>query len=156
MQFEDVSAGSGDAFERADVGRGAAVGDVDNDGDLDILVTNNGGRVELLLNESRQVRPGVLVSLVGLADNSHGIGARVGLVQPDGTMVWRRVHTDGSYLSSSDPRIHFAVPSIDSGLAFVVEWQRSAPESWRDVRPATGRTVALKQGTGTTGAPRRE
>jgi len=144
-RFGDASAAAPAVFGVAEVSRGTAVGDIDNDGDVDVLVTNNGGPARLLLNESQRNIRGTSVRLVGVADNAQGLGARVGLLLEDGTIVWRRAHTDGSYLSSSDPRVHFGDvgrPSAD----FVVEWPRGSRETWTDV--AVDRVVTLKQGTG--------
>ena len=135
------------------VSRGAAFGDVDNDGDVDVLVTTNGGPVQLLLNQSAQRRQSVAVRLRGTRDNADGLGARVGLAGHGGTTVWRRVHTDGSYLSSSDPRVMFGVEQGTERLTVVVDWPRESREVWRNVAP--DRVVTLTQGTGlkTTGKP---
>ena len=147
-RFQDVSAVAGPVSGAADVSRGAAFGDIDNDGDVDVLVTNNGGPARLLLNESSR-RQGISVRLLGVLDNTQGLGARVALLQQDGTRIWRRAHTDGSYLSSSDPRVHFGIESPDAIAGFVVEWPRGSREGWRGVQPDRNRTVTLKQGTGT-------
>jgi len=64
-------------------------------------------------------------------------------------MVWRRARTDGSYLSSSDPRVHFGLGGADEPLTVVVEWPRGSREAWAGVRP--DQLVLLAQGTG---APR--
>ena len=146
LRFEDVSSTAGDVFAIADVGRGAAFGDVDNDGDVDVLVTNNGGAVRLLLNESSRRYEGLLVRLQGTDDNSQGLGARVGLIEPGGRLTWRRAHTDGSYLSARDPRVHFARRQADR-LTLRVEWPRGRHETWRELVP-NGRILTLEQGTG--------
>jgi hypothetical protein len=148
-RFTDVSAEAGAALQAADVSRGAAFGDVDNDGDVDVLVTNNGGPARLLINDSPRSSAGILVRLQGVADNAQGVGARVGVMDGDGRITWRRVHTDGSYLASSDPRVHFAQRQAAAPLRFVVEWTRGPAEAWTGVQPDRTRTVTLKQGTGT-------
>ena len=146
-RFSDVTREAGPAFEPLGVGRGAAFGDIDNDGDVDVLVTNNNGPVRLLLNEAASRNHWLQVRLQGVADNRQGIGARVGLRGADGTTIWRRARTDGSYLSASDPRVHFGLGS-DSGLqSVVVEWPRGSREVWTSVAP--DRIVTLKQATGT-------
>ena len=144
-RFRDVTAEMGPAFQLSEVSRGASFGDVDNDGDVDVLVTNNGGPVRLLLNTSGP-RPWLQVRLEGVDDNRHGLGARVGLMRTDGATVWRRARTDGSYLCSSDPRVHFGLGNAEGIAGIVVEWPRGLREMWRDVR--ANRIVTLRQGTG--------
>jgi hypothetical protein len=119
---------------------------VDNDGDVDVLVTNNAGPVRLLLNETGALRHWLQVSLQGVADNRQGLGARVGVQREDGTTVWRHARTDGSYLSASDPQVHFGLGSTHEVRAIVVEWPRSGREVWRDLE--LNRRVTLRQGTG--------
>ena len=125
--------------------RGAAF-DVDNDGDVDVLVTNNAGPVRLLLNETEPRRPWLQVRLEGVDDNRDGLGARVGLVTRSSPILWRRAHTDGSYLSSSDARVHFGLPSAADVAGIIVEWPRGLREMWNDV--PVNRIVDLKQGIG--------
>ena len=143
----EIGARAGPAFAFREVGRGAAFGDVDNDGDVDVLVTNNNGPVRLLLNETRPRRPWLSVRLQGgPAENSHGLGARIGLVRRGRPTLWRRVHTDGSYLTASDPRVHFGLgdgPTVD---ALLVEWPRGRREAWK--RPRVGALQTLREGEG--------
>jgi hypothetical protein len=147
-RFESVAGWAGAASERREVARGAAVGDVDNDGDVDVLVTNNNGPVRLFLNETRPRRPWLAVRLEGGAtENSHGIGARIGVVRHGRATLWRRVHTDGSYLTASDARVHFGLDDAAEVEALVVEWPRGRREAWK--RPRTGMTLTLREGTGT-------
>jgi hypothetical protein len=146
-RFRDVTAQAGAAFESLAVGRGAGFGDIDNDGDVDVLVTNNGGPVRLLVNEAERANHWLLVRLRGVTDNRDGLGARVGLRRADGTTIWRRARTDGSYLSASDPRVHFGLGS-DSGVqTVVVEWPRGSREIWTGI--VGNRIVTLEQATGT-------
>jgi hypothetical protein len=145
-RFRDVTGQAGAAFEPSAVGRGAAFGDVDNDGDVDVLVTNNGGPLRLLLNDLGPRHHWLQVRLEGVQDNRQGLGARVGLRRADATTVWRRARTDGSYLSASDPRVHFGLGTSDEVAAVIVEWPNRSREVW----PAqhVDRIVTLKQGTG--------
>ena len=145
-KFADVSSQAGQAFALSEVSRGAAFGDVDHDGDVDVLVTNNGGPVRLLLNRTDPQRHWIQVRLEGVADNRQGLGARVGLRRADGITIWRRAHTDGSYLSSSDPRVHVGLGTTFAFDGVVVEWPRGLREEWKTV--PVNRIVTLKQGTG--------
>ena len=143
-RFAEVDGGA--ALQLAEVSRGAAFGDVDNDGDVDVLVTNNGGPPRLLLNEAADGRHWLQVRLEGTADNRQGLGARVGIRRDDGSVVWRRARTDGSYLSASDPRVHFGLGSDPQIREVIVEWPSGRVESWPGLR--ADRIVTVKQTTG--------
>jgi hypothetical protein len=145
-RFEDVSAAAGPPFARADVGRGAAFGDIDNDGDVDIVVTANGGPVQLLLNQTATGNHWLQVALRQDGSNRFGVGARVGIEREGKAALWRRVHMDGSYLSSSDVRLHFGLGTSAQINAVVVEWPDGARERWKDV--AVDRLVELTRGKG--------
>ena len=88
--------------------RGAAFGDVDNDGDIDILLNNNSGPTRLLLNQTASSGHWIQFALKG-RQNRHGVGARVVVTLENGRQLWRHVQSDGSYASASDLRVHFGV-----------------------------------------------
>jgi enediyne biosynthesis protein E4 len=113
-KFVDASAEAGVAWGKARAARGAAFGDLDNDGLIDVVVVAQGERAVLFRN--RTVRNHwLLVKLVGTMGNRDGIGARV-RVKTGGHEQWRTVSTAGSYLASNDVRAHFGL-----GGAAVVE-----------------------------------
>jgi len=147
-RFQDVSDNAGPALQLSEVSRGAAFGDVDNDGDVDVLVTNNNGPVRLLLNETGSRHHSLQIRLRGTQDNRQGLGARVGVLRNDQTTLWRRAHSDGSYLSARDSRVHFGLGAAATIAAVVVEWPNGLSEVWTDVLP--DRIVTLRQGSGTT------
>jgi enediyne biosynthesis protein E4 len=146
-RFQDASADGGPAFQRAEIGRGAAFGDLDNDGDVDIVVTNNGGPVRLLVNQSPRTHHWLELRLDQPEKNRFAYGAWVGVERAGEPTLWRRVRTDGSYLSASDVRLHFGLGSSAAVTAVTVQWPDGARERWTSVKTDT--LVRLKRGTGT-------
>ena len=145
-RFEDVTAIAGPVFAAREVSRGAAFGDLDNDGDLDIVVANNNGPVRLLRNEVGNRHHWVQVSARGMASNRDGIGARVAVLRAGAAPLWRRVHTDGSYLSASDDRVHVGLGDSDSFEGVGIQWPSGRREVWRDL--GVDQHVTLEEGTG--------
>jgi hypothetical protein len=150
--FRDVSAEAGAALHLAEVSRGAAFGDIDNDGDVDIVVTNANGPVRLLLNQVGAQNHWLEVRLQGVTVNRDAYGARVALFRKDRPPLWRRVATDGSYLSANDARVHFGL-GTDAELrsarpeSVLVVWPNGSQESWNV--PKADRLMQLREGTGT-------
>lgn len=145
-KFREASAAAGPAFQLSDVGRGAAFGDIDNDGDIDIVVNNNNGPARLLLNESGSRRHWLEVLLQAAQGNRDAIGARVVLLREGQKPLYRRVHTDGSYLSASDRRVHFGLGDKTAVQDLLVEWPDGSKEKWDHVQAE--QLVRLRQGTG--------
>jgi hypothetical protein len=151
-RLRDRTADAGPAFERQEVSRGAAFGDVDNDGDVDVLVTNNHGSVRLLLNQ-RVDAPGsaapmhwVQLALRSRGPNRRAVGARVGVHREGAAAQWRRVRTDGSYLSASDERVHVGLGSGGNISRVTVEWPDGSAETFTGI--AADRIATLTQGQG--------
>jgi hypothetical protein len=145
-RFVETSAAGGPAFERAEISRGAAFGDIDNDGDTDIVVTTNGGPVRLLLNQSGAHNHWLQIGLEQTPGNRLGFGARVGIERSGRPTMWRRVRTDGSYLSASDARVQFGLGPSAKFDAVAVQWPDGAQERWPAM--AADRRVTLRRGTG--------
>ncbi|MEM8933398.1 MAG: CRTAC1 family protein, partial [Acidobacteriota bacterium] len=129
--FVDVSDRAGDAFTRTEVGRGLAVGDVDDDGDPDLLLINNFGPARLLLSRVGDGRSWLgLRAVLPARDGGRprdALGARIEVVRRGAAPLVRRVATDGSYASASDPRV--TVPA-DGATAVRVHWLDGSVETF--------------------------
>lgn len=146
--FREVTGEAGTALQLSEVSRSAIFGDIDNDGDTDVLVTNNNGLARLLLNQNMTKNHWLQVRLIGVKDNRDGIGARVALIDKNTPPVWRRVHTDGSYLAANDPRAQFGLGKQSSIGAIGVIWPNGSRELWSAVK--IDALNVLKQGSGKT------
>ena len=119
--FVDVSDRSGSVFQVPWVGRGMAVGDIDNDGRMDAVITTNGGAAHILHNETVTTNHWLTLSLVGTRSNRDGIGAEIKLVSPRGPQ-YVTVSTAGSYLSSNDKRAHFGLGPDAMASEIEIHW----------------------------------
>jgi enediyne biosynthesis protein E4 len=144
--FEDITAQAGPALATAEVSRAAAFGDVNNDGGMDILVTNNNGPARLLLNTVPNRGHWLLVHLEGTKTNRSAYGSVVEIVRKDGTSVKAWVRGDGSYLAANDPRAHFGLGKDTEVNRIQVYWLAGECESW--TQAAVDTIVNLKEGTG--------
>jgi hypothetical protein len=145
-RFEDVSARGGAAFELSEVGRGAAFGDIDNDGDIDVLVANNNGKPRLLMNNVGSRNHWIGLRLVGGRPARDMLGARVGIVRDDGSVLWRRARSDGSYASANDPRVLVGLGTSARAARVRVRWPDGTTEEWS--APAIDRYTTIKEGEG--------
>jgi hypothetical protein len=137
---------SGASLAREEVGRGAAFGDLDNDGDIDIVVSNSNGPARLLLNEASAGRSWLQVRLEGVRTNRDGTGARVAVIREDGSIQWKTARTDGSYMSASDPRLHFGLGEAAAIRGVGVVWPGTRAELYEAKRVNT--LMVLREGQG--------
>jgi hypothetical protein len=145
-RFEDVTGRAGAVLQVPEVSRGAAFGDVDNDGDIDVVVSNNGGKTRLLINNVGNRSHWVGLRLIGTPSGRDMPGARAGIVREDGSTLWRRVRADGSYASANDPRILVGLGQSSKPVRVRVVWPDGTTEEWNDV--AVDRYTILKEGSG--------
>jgi len=139
-------------FSLLEVGRGAAFGDVDNDGDTDFLVTNNNGPARLFLNQVGNRNHWLGLRLVGKAGRDM-LGAQVEIVVDDKRSLRRRVRTDGSYLSGNDPRVLVGLGAVTRVKAVRVRWPDGTVEEWKDLK--INQYTILKEGFSPATAQRR-
>jgi hypothetical protein len=131
--FEDVSKDSGDVFHQPWLGRGMAIGDIDNDGRIDAVVTTNDGPVHVLHNETPTSNHWLTLKLVGHKSNRDAIGAEVKLTTEKGQQL-ATVSTAGSYLSSSDKRVHFGLGPETTAKTVEIHWPSGIVQMLKDVR----------------------
>jgi hypothetical protein len=147
-QFEDVSSSAGSTFSSLQVGRGAAFGDIDNDGGIDVVVVNNSGPARLLINNVGRRKPWIGLRMVGDKYHRDMLGTRVAVFRRGAPPLWRRVHTDGSYCSSSDPRIVFGLGDAPEITKVQAHWISGRVEEWTDL--PLGKYTTLREGSGVT------
>ncbi len=145
-KFEDVSSNAGAAFKLSDVSRGAAFGDIDNDGDVDVVIGTSAGPLRLLINNLGNKNHWLGLRLVGTAGARDMLGARVAVMRKDGPTLWRRVRSDGSYASANDPRVLVGLGPTTAPPRLRVQWPDGRVEEWAEA--ALDRWTTLKEGTG--------
>jgi hypothetical protein len=121
-RLTDASAQSGGLFQQKWVARGLAVGDLSNNGALDVVVTTNNGPAYVLSNRGGNRNHWLSLRLEGHKSNRDGIGAEVKMVSASGAAQYATVSTTGSYLSSSDPRVHFGLGADTLAKSIEIRW----------------------------------
>jgi hypothetical protein len=167
-RFREVSDRAGPVFALEEVSRAAAFGDLDNDGDLDLVVTNNAGPVRLLRNRIGNLRHWLGLRLLDPDTGLEVVGARVAILRRGQAPLWRRVRTAASYLAANDPRVLVGLggdpkaplppgfepldnaargtPAVEGVRVVwpdgsVEEWERIPVDTYTDLVRGTGRAV---------------
>jgi hypothetical protein len=143
--FEEVSKAVGLADMPLRSRRGAAFGDIANNGNIDIVVLNVGEPPSLLLNTNKTSNHRVLLHLVGTKSNRAAIGARV-TIHAGGVMQFDEVRGGGSYLSQNDLRLHFGLGSATTIDVLEVRWPTGKTETFKDVAADKIYTIVEEQG----------
>jgi len=147
-KFEELSSKLGKALQRAIVGRGAAYGDFDNDGDLDLLITTNNGPARLLRNDNANQNDLLRVTLIGTRANRDGIGATVSVKTSKGAKQNLMVRTGSSYASQSELPLVFGLGKPEEGLTLTVDvtWPGGQRDSVSNIKP--NQSIVIQEGKG--------
>ena len=144
-RFAEIGQGAGPALQSKKVSRGLAAGDFDNDGNLDLLVTNLDGSPTLLRNPGSPGRHWLRIKAVGTRSNRDGFGARVQLTAGSATQT-AEVRANSSYLSASDPRLHFGLGTATRVERIVIHWPSGSTDILQN--EAADQELVVKEGRG--------
>jgi enediyne biosynthesis protein E4 len=147
-KFEEVTGTLGTALQKEIVGRGAAYGDFDNDGHLDLVITENNGLARLLRNDGGNQNEVLRVKTVGTRSNRDGIGAKVTLTTNRGARLMQMVKSGSSYLSQSEMILTFGLGKPDAGrvVALEIVWPSGMKDSVAGVKP--NQLITVQEGKG--------
>jgi enediyne biosynthesis protein E4 len=145
-KFDEVTAKSGAALSQRVVARGAAYGDFDNDGDLDLLITTNNGPARLLRNDGGNENHAVRIRAIGTTSNRDAIGAKVRVVLDDGSAHWRMVKTGSSYCSQSELPVTIGLGARTAVRSVEVTWPTGRKETVTGVR--ADEAITIEEGKG--------
>jgi hypothetical protein len=142
-KFQDVSAMAGAAFQVPALHRGTAIGDLDNDGRMDAVVSVLNGPAKLFHNITKNNNHWILLELHGTKSNRMGIGAQIRLTTPGGAQQFNEVTTSVGYASSSDSRVHFGLGDSKMAERIDISWPSGIRQTLRNVQG--DRVVAIEE-----------
>jgi enediyne biosynthesis protein E4 len=145
-KFEEMNTKLGPALQRPIVARGAAFGDIDNDGDPDILINVNNGPAILLRNDGGNRNSWLRIRTIGGPSNRDGIGAKITVTLENGTKAWGLVHSGSSYVSQSELPLTFGLGSATKAAKVEVVWPSGRVDSVSNV--AANQPITIQEGKG--------
>ncbi len=143
--FSEVGAQLGAPFLEKRTGRGAAFGDIDNDGDVDVVINNLDGAAQLLRNDDGNANKSVLIKTIGVKSNRDGIGARVSIVSGDLKQV-EEVYSGATYISQNDLRLHFGLEKRTKIDLIEVRWPNGTVQ--KITGAGANKILTIKEGQG--------
>lgn len=143
--FTELGAELGAPFLQKRAARGVAFGDLDNDGDVDVVINNLDGAPQLLRNDGGNANNSVLIKTIGVKSNRDGIGARIKIVSGDLTQI-DEVRSGDSYISQSDLRLHFGLERRKKIDLVEIRWPSGLIEAIKDA--SVNKILTIKEGQG--------
>ena len=153
--FQEVSATAGPDFQHAAAHRGAAFGDLDNDGRVDAVVTVLNGKTKYFHNITSNANHWLLLKLVGVKSNHMGLGAQITITAEDGSKQYNHATTAVGYACSSDPRVHFGLGASKVVRQIDIRWPSGIRQTLRNVPADQILTVEERAGSNSSASPSR-
>ncbi|MCP3964329.1 MAG: CRTAC1 family protein [bacterium] len=154
VTFAETTSEGGEVFEHSGVSRGALFGDLDNDGDTDVVVTNSSGPARVLINQVGNRAHWLGLRLVTGEPRRDALGARIAVHRPGRPPLWRRARADGSFASANDPRVLIGLGEGEAVSRLEVHWPDGTVEEWDEIN--AGAYLTLARGTGQAVEPRQQ